>query len=205
MRVAVFGSAPGVRAPAQYDATIFANETPCLAKDLGVRVDETVLSSFIFHSGDPRDVAHLKSLRGLDLGHVVVLEGYVTAAEAQDRLMKNKSTFTRVDALRPAEWASTVQGVTGGPFGRQVVDGSSPWFSVSTGGYCVCRAFKDGAEVVICGMSMGPGYHHMAVPDTARGHLVGDASTLAALQARFPSRLSTTSKELSEIFGIRYE
>lgn len=202
--VAVFGSAPGVIAPKVFDTTLFANEAPCIAPLLRVPVDHTVLSGFILNRDDPNDRRHLRLLFGLNLGHVYVLEDFGPAAVVSDGLRRHGVDFSGIEPLTPYAWASCVERVTGAPLGRQLIDGSHPEHSVSTGVFCACLAFDRGAsDVTLCGISLQPGYAHTRVPDVRRGHLEGDIAALHALHDRYPLQLFTTSSELSKMFGIR--
>lgn len=202
-RVSVIGSAPGVAAPMDSTTNIFANESPVLAGRLNLFVDYTVLSSFIFFDKDARDVAHLKMMEGLHLGHVIVLETYISAAVAVAVMDARGIRFDSVTPLTAVNHAALVVSVTGEPLGRHVVDGSSPEYSVSTGLYCACMALANGADsVCLCGISLKPGYEHTEIKDKVRGHLTGDTRCLQLLQEKYADRLTTTSDELHREFGI---
>lgn len=178
-RCIIVGSAPGVRLPEHQegDCYVAANGGARIAHDAGRPVDVLCTTVYLFRPSPVTraEEATIQSLFALSRVGSVWID--TTAGPAENVIFGLGTLgieWQTACALNPPE---TRERIVAGIVGSE--------FRVSTGVFAACLAIASGAsEVVLCGISLGPGHGGMPWDNARRDHVVEDRAALAVLLSR---------------------
>jgi hypothetical protein len=199
-RCIIIGSAPNLVAPPRRpgDCCLCANGSVQAALALGIsEPDLTVITGHATNLSNAVSRANVKAWQGRQTSELVFIVNGDTEAHAQQLFADTGFGYRHFTALDIYERAVIIEDVTGIDAGVGARDDR-----ISMGVFAAVLAMWGGAaEIVLCGLSLQGGHSYIA-SSTPRHHVAGDSRFFECLP-NLPVRVSTTSLELQQRFGLR--
>lgn len=210
----VVGSAPAAVMPQEKSslACVCVNGSPAIAAARGLAIDLTVINGWtIRHSKrtDKKSIHKLAGLSGIFSSKVVILETGASRRRAAKILERFSFGYGQIISINRDLRNQIVKHVAGKP-----PDVSDGYEQISTGAFAVALSLFLGAKkLVIAGFSLSNGHSSISIEAEettqnveliSRYHVEIDRWFFSTLATRYPKVVSTTSRELSALTGIRF-